>query len=266
MRIHLRLQEHRNNEELRARYPHIRTEHTAYVVRLYSKTIEDRTRDILIYASGNNPENDRPPMFLEEVDDILETLSESEAIVHTALQKSEAVTASNVLGSRARDYYLSVSARMLQSVGLWRDNSGDFGAAWSGFGYKHGRFRALMMRKVRGQWQSPARKIQYREAALDLYTNILHGARVVVGTTAEVTAAGIMDTIREKVVAITADQNDREVETAMLPVLGTPFTRNSGLHLVGDSSQADPVTTKQRDLSLMPRLIAAGHPVTVLDE
>lgn len=118
MRIHMRLREHRNNEELRARYPHIRTEHTAYVVRLYSKTIEDRTRDILIYASGNNPENDRPPMFLEEVDDILETLSESEAIVHTALQKSEAVTASNVLGFRARDYYLSVSARMLQSVGL----------------------------------------------------------------------------------------------------------------------------------------------------
>lgn len=122
------------------------------------------------------------------------------------------------------------------------------------------------MRKVRGQWQGPAQRIQYREAALDLYNDILQGARVIVGTTAEVTASGIMDTIREKVVAITADQNDREVETAMLPVMGTQFTRNPGLHLVGDSSQANPITTKQRELSLMRRLIAAGHPITVLEE
>lgn len=269
----IRFHKLRQNELITDKYPHMVSEENAYVVRLHSKASERQVRDLIIYANVDKPENARPPTFPDDIDDLFDTLSESEAIVHEVLRKSKAVNVPGILDPRVRHLTLSVGARMLQSVGLFPDGKGGFTEPWTDFATKHARFRGLMMRKVKGEQLTPAQKTSYGEAAKALYTEILQKARVVVGTTAAVSTPAIVEILRERVVAITADENGREVEAAMMAQFAARYTQNPCLHLVGDQNQIKPfaqvnqsvlVTAKQKELSLMKRAILAGHPYTML--
>ena len=50
-----------------------------------------------------------------------------------------------------------------------------------------------------------------------------------------------MDILKDYTVALTGNKNAREAKHNILPILVTRFTKNPGIHLVGDYGQLRPM-------------------------
>lgn len=258
-----------------AEYPFIYEEHKCYVVRLHSKGSEKAIQNLAVTENVPPPSNARPPTFAEDIEHILKDLSEAQEMVHNMIYRSQETLIPHIYDARVKEMHLSAGAYMLRSTGFWPDGNGGYLPAWPDFEEKHSRFIALLKRKISGVTLSETLAIEMGKAAKRLFTKILQGARVLVGTTASIANTGTMEIVKDFTVALTFDENAREIEHNMLPILATRFTKNPGVHLVGDHEQLAPmaqvnqnvaVTAKQKQLALMTRLIYAGFPYTMLTE
>lgn len=285
VRIHRRIQDQRQNQEVAFNYSHILSEQHAYIVRLESKMTQCAIQDLVgcvrehssEESSLSTPQEDNVNIdeFIDtrrkEINSVLEILPVYEEIVRDTLRQIEGDTIPAIPGSRVENLSLSVGARMLQAIGLWPNSTASFVAPWPSVEAKHDRFRCLMLRKARGEKLSRSLQGEYGKTALLLYQEILEGARIVVGTTAGAAARGVMTTIRNHIVAITADGSSQEAEAAMLRIFDACSTQQPGIHLVDDHDQPKPMAqvnqralvADQKEPTLMKRLIDAGHPSTI---
>lgn len=108
----------------------------------------------------------------------------------------------------------------------------------------------------------------------ELYCDILQNVRVIVGTTAVISASSLLNIVKDCVITITCDEAATELEVQLLPLFVTRFSKSPGIHFVSDHDQLPPQTqvnaqdaptARQLQLSLMRRLIKAGHDFTTSD-
>lgn len=275
--VHGKIEALRQDPNIISKYSHITNEHDCYVLRIHSRASEQAVRNLTVTANLDRPDNARPQTFPEaEEREELKELSEAEKLVHEALKDAFTTIFPGLNDARVKQYHFSLGARMLQSMGRWANATGDgYCEPWPGYLGKHGRFRSYLDDRARGVNLSEGELKEFQNGAYNLSVDIMQNARVIVGTTAGISAKAILDIIKDHCVAITCDENTREAEASLIPIFTTRFSRNPGLSLVGDHMQLPPiaavnqktaVTAKQKELSLMKRLIIAGHPYVTLDK
>lgn len=247
-----------------------------YVVRLYAPSTErqyimlkaEQARDQI--STSQRSSQYRPDPVRKDIDAILDNLSRSDKGIIAAIRESRDWPTQGINDRRFTCPRLSLGGKMLEAVGVidgvpgWPELQGET---------KFEDFWRYYDRYSRGEELGEIGKKEFDDSISDLSRYILQHASVIIGTTAGIASEEAIQTMESTATCIIMDENPREAEFKLLPLFAARFQKNPKILLVGDQSQLPPQASpyvaeaaplQQCGIAFMTRMIACGHPYTML--
>lgn len=261
-------------DEMRLTSPHARGR---YIIRLYKQTTEqaisqtpsENVSDLGSAKRGGSGSDQNA------ADPELEGVSKQ---IHDEFKAAETFKYEGVEDKHVQDITLSAGHMALCITGVLAGTPNEN----STIAAKYTIFKNLAGKARRNEYLSPNERTQLRGQFKQLLKEVITGASVIVGTTARITMAQVLDTVQHQVSAVFLDENAHESEYSLAPLFAARFSLDPCIVLIGDQDQLAPhveTTTRQAEgeniknafapqlaLSFMARMVNIGMEYVMLTE